>query len=195
MQLVYLPKLRQATLEERKDFEQLLGLISADQDEQAQVQRQQLLAAMFHLLHAMEKQLLPYFSQLTPEEFNWVSWLVSPSLAETLVAERQPLPSRLTKDVSLLELESLPEAIGCAWALLNINQLALRLLPEEKSQSLGLNTELLQQLEDLAQIYCTSPADVQAAMAAAQQSLKLLYAKLHPWLLNRQPEVQSKASA
>ncbi|SFC48120.1 hypothetical protein SAMN05660443_2809 [Marinospirillum celere] len=182
MQLVYLPKLRQATRVERQNFEQLPVLFADQQDEETRQYRQELLAAMFHLLHDLEKQLLPYFTKLTPEEFNWMSWLVSPSLAEALVADNYPLPRKPEPEPGLLKLDSLPEALGCAWALLNISQITLQLLPEGKSGNLGLNTELLQQFENLAQIYCTSPADVQAAQQAAKQSLQLMFEKLAPWV-------------
>lgn len=178
MQLMHLPRLRQATRQERAALQALPVMEKLWMLSLAAQEKRQLLARFFVLLHGMEKQLLPYFSKMTLEEFNWASWLLSPELAKTLVSLKQPLPEE-TLPEQPLEISTLPQALGSAWALLHVSCVVVQLLPDCHGKAL--DTRLLQQLEDLAEIYCSSPGDLMAAKNAASQTLTCLRLELEAW--------------
>ncbi|WP_114417995.1 hypothetical protein [Marinospirillum perlucidum] len=179
MQLIHLPQLRQATSQEREAL-QRLAVMQLDYTSQlSENRRLSLIKQLLVLLHHQEKQLLPFFHNLTADEFDWMAWLVSPALAAELVRQEAPLPALTTREKTALPCESLPQALGAAWALCHLASLTRALLPGCSKQ--GLNSRVLQQLEALAQIYCASSSDHFAARKAARRTLQQLHQQLDAW--------------
>lgn len=179
MQLVQLPRLRQATQEETQKLQDLPLFVSRLQGGLGDANEKQLLEQLFHLLHSAEKQILPFFSKMTREEFDWLSWLLSPELGRLLLRHYQFLPQPCTEAGIALELRSLPQALGSAWALLHVSGQLVQLLPIQQPRCL--DTHLLQQLETLAQIYCSGPADLLETQQAARTTLRSLCKEIASW--------------
>ncbi|MDR9468736.1 hypothetical protein [Marinospirillum sp.] len=179
MQLVQLSRLRQATRPDIQDLQALPLFAQSAQRLPEEGAGQPLLVRFFHLLHDAEKQLLPFFAKMTREEFDWMNWLLSPELGYLLASRYQFLPRPSANTGMALNLTSLPQALGSAWALLHVNAQVAQLFPA--NQARGLNTRLLQQLEALVQIYCSNPADIMETQAAAKATLKALSREIQSW--------------
>ena len=181
MQLIHLPRLRHVTQLEARALE-TLPLFSAGWSSSSYPKQQQaLVEQLFVLFYGLEKQLVPYFSKMTREEFDWIDWAASPELAELLVTRFGQLPSYSLADTETLDLaiDSLPQALGSAWALVHLgSQLACW---SEAKMVKGPDSRILEQLETLAQIYCVSPADILAAQQAARLTLIRLHQVLQAW--------------
>jgi|GEM_PF-1858693 len=179
MQLVHLPYLRQANQAEAQKLISLPAFSRLNAHDPQEVKT--MLIHFFHLLQDVEKQLLPFFTKMSPDEFDWMKWLISPELASLLVRQYQLLPRPARAPSVSVQPKSLPQALGSAWALLHVNAQLAGHLPGH--QPIGLDTCLLEQIETLAQLYCTNPDEFLDAQQAAKATLVAMFQEINSWEL------------